>query len=135
MEPTMGYVSGCLEGTVCNRSLPYNSEPIKTVTNAISSQEILQNCTIAYQKSVDFAGNYTALLVALHNVFNGQPDTLQDTLMQMYKLKTMAQDLMDMPDPRFNKSIMGIGPPWQYILNKSQYEHRDRQAYPSAFLH
>ena len=71
-----------------------------------------------------FASNYTALLVALHNVFNGQPNTLMSTLMQMYQLKTMAQALMDTPDPRLPNSTLGIGPPWQYVPNASRFHQR-----------
>ena len=81
---------------------------------------------------LEFAANYTSLLVSLHNVFNGQPDTLMSTLMQMYQLKSMAQQLMDTDDPRLPNSTLGIGPPWQYVPNASHFHKRGGRAYPLA---
>jgi hypothetical protein len=78
---------------------------------------------------MDFAGNYTSFLVALHNVFNGQPDTLMSTVGMMYKLKAMAIGLMETDDPRLPGSL-GVGPPWQYVAAHSQYEARGRRARP-----
>jgi hypothetical protein len=77
---------------------------------------------------MEFAGNYTAFLVSLHDVFNGKPDTLMSTVGQMYALKAMAIGLMQTNDPRIPQSDLGIGPPWEYVPTASRYEARGRQA-------
>jgi hypothetical protein len=160
--PTTGYsggfISGCLYGTVCNNgSLPHNvppaDEPAPSVPAAPNSS-LAQNCSRAHRKGEEFAGNYTAFLVALHDVFNGQPELLMGTVGQMYTLKAMAIEMMEMDDPRITswrdtrstagpllnpqagpragpaKKSLGIGPPWEYMPAASRFEARGRRARP-----
>ncbi len=156
---TPGLVSGCQFNAVCNDTLPHNGgDPNGTAAAAApgaalpglphrvrmdgssssSSSLVLRDppeplaseCKAAHQRSLEFAGNYTAMLVALHNVFNGQPSELWNTLTQMYQLKTMAQALLATDDPRIPESILGIGPAWQFVASASDYEKRGRVAYP-----
>jgi len=75
-----------------------------------------------------FASNYTSMLVALHNVFNGSPRGLGATLGQMYALHGMAIELMQMADPRQGSSAVGIGPTWEYVPAASQYTSRGGRA-------
>eukprot|EP00750_Incisomonas_marina_P003538 INCI13196.1.p1 GENE.INCI13196.1~~INCI13196.1.p1 ORF type:complete len:555 (+),score=73.94 INCI13196.1:82-1746(+) len=142
-----GLVSGCQFGTVCNNSLPVHNGAARIVKQArpripgarytadlldspSPAPPLQEACRAALVQGREFAGNYTALLVALHNVFNGQPDTLMSTLMQMYQLKSMAQALMETSDPRIPESTLGIGPPWQYIANVSDFARRGGVAFP-----
>jgi hypothetical protein len=103
---TLGVISGCQFNTVCNDSLPYNGGPNETraadgslllphrvrMGSSLSHHHVVHDppeplageCKAAHQRSLEFAGNYTAMLVALHNVFNGQPDQIWNTLTQMY---------------------------------------------------
>lgn len=129
-----GMVSGCQYNTVCNSSIPSyqpNSSIYGAGENATKSLQF--QCKQAYELGSQFARNYTSFLVSLHNVFNGQPEKLPSTLMQMYQLKFMAQNLMETDDPRIPNSILGIGPPWQYIANASDYQLRGGQARPINF--
>jgi len=79
---------------------------------------------------MDFARNYTGFLVSLHNVFNGAPDKLGETISQMYSLKTMAINLMESDDPRLEPGALGIGPPWEYVVDASQFQARGGRARP-----
>ena len=81
--------------------------------------------THAHDLSLGFAAHYTYLLVSLHGVFNGRPDTFIPTLHQMYVLRNMATGLMRVHDPRFpKKTKIGIGPSWEYVPARSQYVSR-----------
>jgi hypothetical protein len=79
-----GFRSGCQYGTVCNHSLPHqmddnaNADAHKRADPP--SPSLAQKCAALAQRGLEFAGNYTALLVQLHNVFNGQPNTLDETI-------------------------------------------------------
>lgn len=42
----------------------------------------------------------------------------------------MAQALMETNDPRIPESTLGIGPPWQYVANVSDFARRGGVAYP-----
>uniref|UniRef100_A0A7S2JBB7 Iminophenyl-pyruvate dimer synthase domain-containing protein n=1 Tax=Haptolina brevifila TaxID=156173 RepID=A0A7S2JBB7_9EUKA len=54
----------------------------------------------AHDRSLAFAANYTQLLVMLHNVFNGAPETYYATLGAMHTLVGRARELLTTPDPR-----------------------------------
>ena len=123
-----GMLSGCQYGTVCNHSLP--GIPLENTTNMPPSPQLAKQCEAAHAQGVEFAGNYTSLLVKLHNTFNGQPEALWDTIGQMYTLKSIAIAMMESPDPRIRDGRMGIGPPWEYIASASQYEARGRKPFP-----
>lgn len=82
-----------------------------------------------FELSLEFAGNYTEMLVGLHNAFNGAPDTLMSTIRQMYGLRDLATTLMQMEDPRFSDGTK-IGPPWEYVPCVSHYEARQQQTRP-----
>ena len=74
----------------------------------------------AHRFSLEFAGNYTALLQRLHRVFNGSPGAFHATLGQMYKLRDLADRLASTHDPRFPANVtMGIGPSWEYVVRDS----------------
>lgn len=122
-----GFMSGCQFGTVCNQSLPRN--PNQTTVSA-PSPSLAAKCAAIHQRGLEFAGNYTAMLVNLHNVFNGDPDGLFETIMQMTTLKSLAIGLMTTADPRISVNTMGVGPPWEFIPAASQYEARGRLARP-----
>jgi len=79
----------------------------------------------ARELTLSFAGNYTALLVALHDVFNGHPNRLGSTLGKMYALRGMATAGMRTPDPRHGSPTgYGIGPTWEYVPAASRYGER-----------
>jgi hypothetical protein len=138
-----GWFSGCLFDTVCNATLPrYQPNETASLTNRHDLAAIKQFnadadaaptapssalCQEAHVMSLDFARNYTTFLVSLHDAFNGKPDALYGTLGQMYALKSMAINLMETDDPRINTSL-GIGPPWEYVADASEYETRGRRA-------
>jgi len=123
-----GFMSGCLFGTVCNHSLPGidgSSTPSKPPSPTVKAQ-----CADIHQLGMDFASNYTDILVKLHDVFNGNPTGLWDTVGEMYALKTLAIQLMETPDPRIQTDTMGVGPPWTYIPSVSKYYARGGLARP-----
>ena len=101
----------------------YTFEPNPQVSN-------FEVGTDAYELSRAFASNYTSLLVMLHNVFNGAPETYFSTLRAMHALPAMAKTLMAMDDPRKPPQAMGIGPPWEYVPTASQYTARGGKARP-----
>lgn len=76
-----GFMSGCQFGTVCNDTLPINANMSGPMPKP--SPSLLKQCDVVHQAQLDFASNYTALLVSLHNVFNGNPAGLMPTLSQM----------------------------------------------------
>lgn len=123
--------SGCLFGTVCNHSLPGVGGK-SGVAPPPPSPGLLAKCNTLHVRGEEFASNYTALLVQLHDVFNGNPDGLGMTIGGMMALKQMAIDLMETDDPRIPGGTMGVGPPWQYIRNASKWEERRRKAWPRA---
>jgi len=142
-----GFRSGCLFGTVCNKTLPIYPNTTSTASSASTHrlptasptpEPLMEKCSEIHTRREEFAGNYTKLLVLLHNAFNGQPDTLMGTVAQMIQLKDMAIALMDTFDPRFNKFHpgdeykLGVGPPWEYLASASQFELRGRRARPIA---
>src|SRR5262249_49421534 len=47
--------------------------------------------------SMQFAQTYQSLLNALHTVFNGQPDQLNEAIGLMYSLSVLARQLMETP--------------------------------------
>jgi|EP01047_Picozoa_sp_COSAG01_P024942 hypothetical protein len=49
-----------------------------------------------------------------------------------YTLKSLAIGLMETSDPRIPDGTMGVGPPWQYVAEASQYAKRQQQARPIA---
>lgn len=64
----------------------------------------------AHALALAFASNYTMLLVKLHAVFNGSPQTFSQTLSVMYKLRQMAVQMMNTHDPRLPSNMsVGIG--------------------------
>ena len=87
--------------------------------------------TEAHTLAHNFASNYTALLVMLHNAFNGLPQTLFSTFGAMHSLTTNAMLLLSTPDPR-NLTVQGavMGPTWQYIPEASQFALRRGRARP-----
>ena len=132
------FLSGCLFGTVCNETMP--GTPVNATRSATRSlapppppnRTLLAQCAKVKVSALEFAGNYTAMLVSLHNVFNGAPSTLYATLTQMYALKTMAVELMATPDPRIEPKdgALGVGPPWEYVSSASKYAARGGRARP-----
>lgn len=126
-----GFVSGCLyDGIICNKTLPLNPPSHsggQAVLQTVPDGLLQGTCEQVGEKSLYFASNYTAMLVGLHNVFNGQPDALPGTLGQMYALKALAIDLMQTADPRFPNQTVGVGPLWEYVPNASEYEARGRR--------
>lgn len=129
-EKIPGFKSGCQFGTVCNQSLP--RPPNATVPPPLPPPELAAKCAEIHQRGLEFSGNYTAMLVNLHNVFNGDPDGLFSTVMQMTTLKSLAVGLMTTPDPRIAANTMGVGPPWEFIASASQYEARGGRARPTV---
>jgi len=123
-----GLVSGCQYGTVCNHTLP--GVPLQKKSDTPPPPHLAERCQTIHTQGIEFAGNYTELLVAMHNTFNGQPDLLMETIGQMYTLKSSAIELMETPDPRISANTMGIGPPWEYIPQRSQFEARGRKPFP-----
>lgn len=84
----------------------------------------------AHTLTHDFASNYTALLVMLHNTFNGAPQTLFRTFGAMHSLTVNALKLLTTPDPRNLTQGAVLGPTWQYIPQASQYVARKGKARP-----
>lgn len=126
--PHPGVLSGCQYGTVCNHTLP--GTPLRNSSDTPPSPQLAKQCEAAHNQGMEFAGNYTSLLVALHNTFNGKPEALMPTIGQMYMLKGLAINMMDTPDPRIRDGTMGTGPPWEYVASASQYEARGRKPFP-----
>ena len=124
-----GFFSGCQFGTVCNETLPNHGNSSMPITGT-PSPALLKECDKVHQAANSFAANYTSFLVSLHNLFNGQPDSLGDTIGQMYTLKGLAIDLMNTPDPRIQTAPMGVGPPWEYVPSASQFDARGGKARP-----
>lgn len=75
-----------------------------------------------------FAGNYTQLLVALHKVFNGQPDTYFSTITAMHQITGLATALLETPDPRNSSQVLGLT--WEYVPEASEYEAREGKPRP-----
>jgi len=121
------FQSGCQFGTVCNQSLPHHGAPPAT---AAPTPALLEACRKVHVRHVEFAANYTALLVQLHNVFNGNPTGLGPTIGAMMTLKELAVGLMKTRDPRIVPGTLGVGPPWEYVPAASEYEKRGRRARP-----
>ena len=86
------------------------------------------NGSDAHALSQAFAANYTALLVKLHNAFNGAPEQYFPTLNQMHALTAGAQAVLRMRDPR--NASLAVGPSWEYIPAVSQYYARGGRARP-----
>ena len=86
--------------------------------------------TDAHAMSLAFAFNYTALLVRLHNAFNGAPEQYDATLNQMHSLTVGARALLRTRDPRNASAV--VGPSWEYIPGASQYYARGGRARPIA---
>ena len=62
------------------------------------------------------------MIVALHNVYNGQPETYSSALGTMYELRDLARELMMTPDPRYGReSGLGLGPPFLWRSSASRY--------------
>ena len=128
-SPRPGFMSGCQYGTVCSEKLPHVG-PYKPLPPPDPSPALSRACEVLHVKGVQFASNYTALLVQLHNVFNGQPALLDSTIGAMYTLKGMAIELMNTQDPREQGNQMGVGPPWAYVKEASHYALRGGNARP-----
>jgi hypothetical protein len=60
-----------------------------------------------------FANRYSNLLNALHDVFNGEGDKLNDAIGVMSDLQTSATSLMQIPDP--TKPGFNVGPSFEYV--------------------
>ena len=58
--------------------------PPTTPAPTLSPAALAKACADIHRRGHDFAANYTALLVGLHNTFNGQPDALYATYGAMY---------------------------------------------------
>jgi len=90
--------------------------------------------SIARNMTLAFASTYTSLLVKLHNVFNGAPETYDATIGSMMELATMAKTLMTTPDPNENTNGVGvgygIGPTWEYMHTASLFDARNGKARP-----
>lgn len=87
--------------------------------------------THAYALVQGFASNYTALLVQLHNVFNGAPQTYFSTLSAMHALTSNALELLATPDPRKGVERGSVlGTPWEYVPTSSQFMARNGKARP-----
>ena len=84
--------------------------------------------TKAHKLTHTFASKYTSLLVMLHKVFNGAPDTFGSTVGAMMSLVKMAVTLFNTPDPRAPAHGLGIGPTWEYIASASEYAVRNNKA-------
>ena len=91
-------MSGCLYGSVCNNSIPVH--PTCTTQGCASPPPprppppappaLLGKCAEVHQQALAFAGNYTAMLVQMHNMFNGQPGLLGAAIGTMFTLKAQA---------------------------------------------
>merc|ERR1711865_196810 len=88
---TAGWSSGCIFGTVCNNSIPQHqpNESARLITATANpdravvsgpSPSLIRSCQNAHAMGLDFARNYTAFLVSLHSVFNGNPGALYGTV-------------------------------------------------------
>ena len=86
--------------------------------------------TDAHAVSLAFASNYTALLVKLHDAFNGAPEQYFPTLNQMHALTVDAQAVLRTRDPR--NASLAVGPSWEYIPAASQYYERGGRARPTV---
>jgi len=85
--------------------------------------------TEVYEPALAFAVTYTELLVQLHNVFNGAPETFGSTMSTMFSLTQLAKILMSTADPRSDEQ-MGVGPCWEYMPAASQFADRHGKARP-----
>lgn len=92
--------------------------------------EDFANYSDASELLTEFASNYTSLLVQLHNVFNGHPETYYDTLAGMHQLSSMVAQLFQTQDPRNASRV--LGPTWEYVAQASQYAAREGQARPTV---
>ena len=85
--------------------------------------------TKAHELSLAFAANYTDMLVTMHEVFNGAPTKMMQSVGKMYALRAMAVELMQMQDPRPGSPAgVGIGPPWEYVAATSLFAARGGRA-------
>jgi hypothetical protein len=67
----------------------------------------------AKTRITQFAYNYSSMLNALHDVFNGKPDRLDAAIGLMYDLRTSAASLMQTPDP--TQPALAVGPSFEYV--------------------
>ena len=103
----------------------YDFVPNPTLTD-------FENYTEAHDLVKSFASNYTELLVALHNVFNGSPSSYFNTLAAMHDLTTWAEALLQTPDPR--NASFAIGPVWEFVPSASHHAIREGRARPTMPL-
>lgn len=88
---------------------PDNVQPIFTDTKAYMFAE----GTEERRRCDEFNHSYQVLLNALHETFNGQPDTLGDAIGIMFDIKLRGEKLCGMPFP--GKPNTTIGPTFEYI--------------------
>jgi hypothetical protein len=67
----------------------------------------------ARTRITQFAYNYSNMLNALHDVFNGNPDKLDAAIGLMYDLRTLAAALMQTPDP--TAPGFNVGPSFERV--------------------
>jgi len=69
--------------------------------------------SLAGERIREFALSYSNLLNALHDTFNGHPQTINDVMGLMYDLKVTAPRLMTTPIPGL--AGVTVGPSFEYI--------------------
>lgn len=69
--------------------------------------------SLAGERIREFALSYSNLLNALHETFNGRPETINDVMGLMYELKVTAPRLMTTPIPGLGGAT--VGPSFEYI--------------------
>jgi hypothetical protein len=97
----------------------YGGDPITFDSSGVFP--LRPNCKIAdypdgsqaKTRITQFAYNYSSMLNALHDVFNGKPDKLDAAIGLMYDLRTSAASLMQTPDP--TQPALAVGPSFEYV--------------------
>merc|ERR1719499_619834 len=76
-----------------------------------------QHFPSAHNLVVDFAKQYTQVLVLLHDVFNGHSEGYWDAVGAMHTLGEKAMKILETPDPRNHSLSLGLA--WEYIYSQS----------------
>jgi hypothetical protein len=69
----------------------------------------------ALQLATTFCRCYRQLLTALQQAFSGQPDTIDDTVNLMNKLRDAARNMLNTPDP--SDPSLRLAPSWEYLAD------------------
>lgn len=94
------------------KDIPYNPDHVQPIFPDTKAYMFAEGSE-ERRRCDEFNYSYQTLLNALHETFNGQPDTLGDSIGLMIDVKLRGEKLCAMPFP--GKPNTTIGPPFEFV--------------------